>query len=64
MSTEKTPPILSRAPKLDEPRKQVAFYLPKSEVSKIDAEVKKTNRSRSSIIGERYYLGLQVQEQE
>ncbi|ENU92521.1 hypothetical protein F971_01503 [Acinetobacter vivianii] len=64
MSSEKTPQILSRAPKLDEPRRQVAFYLPKSEVDKIIAEMKRTNRSRSSIIGERYYLGLQAQEKE
>lgn len=57
MSTEKSPLYQSRAPKLTEPRERVVLYLPKSEVLALDDLARKTNRSRSSIIGERYNAG-------
>ncbi|WP_336032956.1 CopG family transcriptional regulator [Acinetobacter bereziniae] len=65
MSTEKTPLIISRAPKLNAPREErIAIYLPQDEVAEIDSLATKTNRSRSSIIGERYFLGKQTQAKE
>ena len=62
MSTEKTPLFVSRAPKLDEPRKRVIIYLPLSEFEEIQELAKKSNRSKSSIAGERYSAG-KAQEQ-
>lgn len=57
MSTEKTPRHSTRAPKLDEPRKSVIIYMPLSEFKEIDQLAKATNRSKSSIAGERYKAG-------
>lgn len=57
MSTEKTPLYCTRAPKLDEPRKSVIIYLPLSEFNEITNLAKATNRSKSSIAGERYNAG-------
>ncbi|WP_336142789.1 hypothetical protein [Acinetobacter sp. 102] len=57
MSTEKTPPYLTRAPKLEEPRKSVIIYLPLNEYNEITGLAKATNRSKSSIAGERYNVG-------
>ncbi|MDG9860982.1 ribbon-helix-helix domain-containing protein [Acinetobacter ursingii] len=62
MSTQKSPQYQSRAPKLSEPRERVLVYLPKSEIEELDQLAKQTNRSRSSIIGERYTAG-KAQEQ-
>ncbi|EPF77269.1 hypothetical protein GCM10025882_15540 [Acinetobacter gyllenbergii] len=57
MSTEKTPLYLTRATKLDEPRKSVIIYLPLSEYNEITALAKTSGRSKSSIAGERYNVG-------
>jgi len=58
MSTEKTPYYhRTRASKQDQPRERVVLYLPRNEVIELDALAEKTNRSRSSIIGERYNVG-------
>ncbi|MFW1924797.1 ribbon-helix-helix protein, CopG family [Acinetobacter ursingii] len=62
MSTQKSPQYQSRAPKLSERRERVIVYLPQSEVNEIDQLAEQTNRSRSSIIGERYSAG-KAQEQ-
>lgn len=64
MSTEKTSldTTRTRAPKLDEPRKSVIIYLPLSEFNEINDLAKKTNRSKSSIAGERYNAGKAAQE--
>lgn len=62
MSTEKTSLFMTRAPKLNEPRKSVIIYLPLSEFEEIQELAKKSNRSKSSIAGERYSAG-KAQEQ-
>ncbi|MCU4483656.1 ribbon-helix-helix domain-containing protein [Acinetobacter ursingii] len=62
MSTQKSPQYQTRAPKLSEPRERVLVYLPKSEIAELDQLAQQTNRSRSSIIGERYSAG-KAQEQ-
>lgn len=63
MSTKKSPEFRHRAPKLSEPRERVLVYLSKSELNEIDQIAQQTNRSRSSIIGERYSKG-KAQEQQ
>ncbi|MBF7687719.1 hypothetical protein [Acinetobacter rathckeae] len=63
MSIKKSPEFLTRAPKLSEPRERVVFYLSKSELREIEQIAQQTNRSRSSIIGERYSKG-KAQEQQ
>ncbi|MEB3755095.1 hypothetical protein [Acinetobacter sp. MD2(2019)] len=63
MSKQISPQYQTRAPKLAEPRVRVMVYLPQTDIDELDLIAQKTNRSRSSIIGERYSAG-KAQEQQ